>query len=196
MTLPWSKMLYWDACTESPRTLVNKDGALMACLRWRGPDLHSAMDSALIVQADHLNTLLMRLGAGWGILSEARRREVRSYQTTGTPNAAARLMEEERRMAFLQPQTYFRTEATLTLTYKPSGVQTLMPRYKHWFYANLPPAREADGVAHFEEELRRVVGLLGEVSEEVTWLEGEALLTYLHQTISWKTHVVAVPDPA
>jgi type IV secretory pathway VirB4 component len=192
---PLSSLVWFDAMVNA-RTMILKDGALLACLRFRGPDLHSALDSALVVQASHLNNLLMRFGAGWGLLCEQRRQAVCAYPDTVWVHPVARLVDGERRASFLTPGQHYTNTVTLTLTYKPHGAVSILPSWKHWFYANLPTTRDAGHVAHFEEEVRRCLGLLQECAEDVFWLEGDALLTYLHATVSWKNQTVAMPDPA
>jgi type IV secretory pathway VirB4 component len=51
-------------------------------------------------------------------------------------------------------------------------------------------------VLWFEEEIQRTQGLLKETCEETCWLEDEDVLTYLHSTVSWKTHKITMPEPA
>jgi type IV secretory pathway VirB4 component len=191
-----ASLLYFDAMATA-RVLVNKDRRYMACLRFRGPDLHSSLDSALIVQADLLNNIVMRLGAGWGVLSEDRRAEVCDYPTTTTwQYPTARLVDEERAQHFRTPGEHYANTTTLTLTYKAPKTQALAPRWKRAFYTHLPTEPAHAHVGRFEEDVRRVLGMLRDCCETAKWLEGEELLTYLHSTVSWKTHAVAVPNHA
>jgi type IV secretory pathway VirB4 component len=192
---PLASLLWWDALAN-PRTMMLKDSALLACLRYRGPDLHSALDSALVVQGHALNNIIMRFEAGWGLLSEQRRRGVCAYPPTPWTHPVARLVDQERGERFRTPGNHYLNTTTLTLTYKPHGTSSLAPSLRHLFYTNLPATRDTAHVARFEEEVRRARGLLQECAEEVGWLEEEALLTYLHSTVSWKDQLVAVPDPA
>ena len=193
MVTPLAKVVWWD-CLANERTLVNRDGALMACLRFWGPDLHSALDSALVVQAEHLNNCFKRFEGGWGILTEARRREVQHYPISTWRHPAARLVDEERRDRFLTPKLHYQTESTLTLTWQRPRASR--QAWKRLLYTNLPREQDAAGVPQFEEQVRRTLALLSEACEEVTQLEESALLTYLHSTVSWKDYEVAVPDPA
>jgi type IV secretion system protein VirB4 len=186
--------LLWFDAMASERTIINKDGALMACLSFQGVDLHSALDSALVVQALQLNNLLRRFDAGWGVLTEARRREVRTYPQSQWPIRAAALVDAERRALFETPGMHYVTTCTLTLTYQRPHKP--LSRWQRWLYQNLPDESETASVAQFETDIRRVIGLLSEACAEVRWLERDELLTYLHSTISWKAHRVSVPEPA
>ncbi len=192
MSTPVARLVFWDAMANA-HTLVNRDGALMSCIRFRGPDLHSAMASALLVQAEQLNNCFKRLSGGWGVLSEARRREVRTYPASTWTHPAARLVDEERRARFLTPGLHYQTDCTLTLTQRQAP--KLAGAWKHLLYEGLPKAVPLPGLTAFEEQVRRTVALLGEACEEVILLEDSALLTYLHSTVSWKAYTVAVPDP-
>src|ERR1043166_7993322 len=78
-------LVFWDALA-TPSVLEQKDGSLLAVLRFRGPDLHSATDSALAAQARRLNSLFRRLGGGWGLMTEAQRREVATYPDATWPD--------------------------------------------------------------------------------------------------------------
>ena len=96
---------------------------------------------------------------------------------------------------FLQPGQFYETDTVLTLVYRRP--QTPLARWKSLLYTNLPADQwEDESLARFEEEVGRVEGLLQDCCEDVDRLEGSALLTYLHSTISSKEHVVAVPAPA
>ena len=107
------KLVKFDAMANS-RVLLNKDHRYMACVRYRGPDLHSSLDSALIVQAGMLNNLLMRFGRGWGLQSEDRRAQVCHYPTTTWQHPTAQLVDEERATRFRTPGLNYRNTTTLT----------------------------------------------------------------------------------
>jgi type IV secretory pathway VirB4 component len=187
-------LLRWD-CAETFRTLRNRDGALMACLRARGPDQHTALGSELIVQADQLNNVWRRLDGAWVLQSEARRQEVCQYPVARWPDPVSQLLDEERRDYFLTPGTHWETVTTLTLIWKGARAQG-HSGLKRMLYADLPPDETTSDVPRFEEDVRRLRGLLGECCEEVTWLEQQDVLRYLHSTISWKDHPIDWPERA
>lgn len=65
--LPWAAMV-------APGVVLNKDGSFTCGLRFRGPDLESASDLELMSVRARLNNALKRLGSGWCLHVEARRR--------------------------------------------------------------------------------------------------------------------------
>ena len=65
--LPWAAMV-------APGVVLNKDGSFTYGFRFRGPDLESASDLELMSVRARLNNALKRLGSGWCLHVEARRR--------------------------------------------------------------------------------------------------------------------------
>lgn len=186
-----ARLLRWDIA-ESPQVLRNKDGALMACLRIVGQDLHSALGAVLVAHAQHLNSIWQRLDGGWMLQSESRRQEVRNYPTRTWTNALAQLIDEERRDHFLTPGAHWETVSTLTLTWHGGSKST--GTWKHVVYKNLPVQTTRGDVPRFLEDVGRFVGLLRDCLDRVTWLEGPEVLRYLHSTVSTKEHAIAEPD--
>ena len=187
-----AELVYWDALTPVPGVIEQRDGSFLATMRFRGPDLHSALDSALIAQAARLNDLLKRVRGHWGLLSEARRRMVTDYPVASFPDPVSRLVDDERRQTYTQPGQHFQTETYLTLVYRKPP--TLLPGWQRLLYSNLP-AVELDerGLFAFEEDVQRFAGLLKDCCEEVHRFDTPALLTYLKSTVSWKAQTVIPP---
>ena len=65
--LPW-------AVRVAPGVVLNKDGSFPAGLRFRGPDLESSTEDELMAVRARLNNALRRLGTGWCVHVDARRR--------------------------------------------------------------------------------------------------------------------------
>src|SRR3546814_13825650 len=62
--LPWAALV-------APGVVLNKDGSFQRSFRFRGPDLESATEPALVATCARLNTVLRRFGA----VGRATRRE-------------------------------------------------------------------------------------------------------------------------
>lgn len=186
-------LLFWDALI-APSVAQLKDGYLMACLSLRGPDLDSAVDAELVTQASKLNNILKRLGKGWALLTEVRRREAATYPAATWPDSASARIDAERRAAFTQRATHYVNDTYLTLVYY-ARAQERSGGWTSFLYEHIPPpvAAETETMAYFTEECQRLVGLLQGCCPEVVLLEDEALLGYLHSTMSTKQHRVRVP---
>lgn len=70
--LPWAALV-------APGVVLNKDGSFTAALSFRGPDLDSSEDEELMAVRARLNNALRRLGTGWCLHVEARRRPADPY---------------------------------------------------------------------------------------------------------------------
>lgn len=70
--LPWAALV-------APGVVLNKDGSFTTGFRFRGPDLESSTEDELMAVRARLNNALKRLGTGWCLHMEARRREAAPY---------------------------------------------------------------------------------------------------------------------
>jgi type IV secretion system protein TrbE len=91
--LPW-------AALAAPGVVLNKDGSFQRTLAFRGPDLESAGEAALVSVCARANNALRRFGSGWALFFEAARQEAPGYPESQFPDAASWLVDEERRAAF------------------------------------------------------------------------------------------------
>ena len=185
--LPWAGLV-------APGVVLNKDGSFQRTARFRGPDLDSATQGELIATSARLNNALRRLGSGWALFVEARRREAADYPQSSFPEALSWLVDEERRAGFEEAGSHFESNYHLTLVYLPP--EEARSRAGHLLYEN----RRTEGV-DWRERLdtfvavsARFLDLLDGVMPEVGWLDDAATLTYLHGCISSVRQPVAVPE--
>ena len=185
--LPWAGLV-------APGIVLNKDGSFQRTARFRGPDLDSATQGELIATSARLNNTLRRLGSGWALFVEAERREAADYPISTFPEPLSWLVDEERRAAFEEDASHFESRYHLTLLYLPPEESTA--RAAKLLYEN----DRIEGVdwrarlLAFVSESERVFGLLEGVMPEVSWLDDEATLTYLHACVSTRWHTVAVAE--
>ena len=185
--LPWAGLV-------APGTVLNKDGSFQRTAQFRGPDLDSATQGELISTSARLNNTLRRLGSGWALFVEAERREAADYPTSVFPEPLSWLVDEERRAVFEADASHFESRYHLTLLYLPPEESTA--RAAKLLYEN----DRIEGVdwrarlLTFVSESERVFGLLEGVMPEVSWLDDEETLTYLHACVSTRRHTVAVPE--
>ena len=195
-----SELLFWDCLEDVPGVVLQKDNSLLAVIRFRGPDLHSSVDAELIAYSARLNNLFRRFPGGWGIFSEAQRREVCTYPDAVWPDPVSAQVDAERRRFFLTPGLHYETSTYLTLVYKkPSEV---VSTWRRWLYENMPDTTpEAHTLGYFHDEVQRTLDLLHDCCPEAEWLTAaetrpgySPLLTYLHSTVSPKAHPVGLPE--
>jgi type IV secretion system protein VirB4 len=187
-------LLLW-AAVIAPGVVLNKDGSFQKTLAYRGPDLDSSTPGELQANAAQLNNLLKRLRSGWSVFLEAQRHQAAGYPTSSWPNAVSALVDEERRAFFEDETAHYETRYYLTLTWMPPSEQTR--RLEHLLYEQVPgqdTVNYQDTLAFFQDEVERLRGMLADIMPVVTPLDDAQTLTYLHSTVSTRTHAVAVPD--
>ncbi len=185
--LPWAALV-------AEGVALNKDGSFQRTARFRGPDLDSAVAAELVAVAGRLNNAFRRLGSGWAIFVEAQRHEASTYPSSLFPDAAAALLDAERKADFEEAGAHYISGYYLTVTYLPPAEDAA--RTETWLYEG----RERGGIDPkevlntFIDRTDRVLALLDGFMPECAWLDSSETLTYLHSTVSTKRHRVRVPE--
>lgn len=188
--LPWVALV-------APGVVLNKDGSLQRSLRYCGPDLESATQAELVGVSARANNVLRRFGSGWAMFFEARRSQAMAYPEPGAETGIARLVDEERRAAFEgEADQHFETHYYLTLVFMPSP-DTLSKAGQAFIET---PGEAADArdwrreVQLFVNRTNSAIDMLTAFMPFVAPLDDAETLTYLHSTISTKSHRIRVPD--
>ncbi|KAK0360719.1 hypothetical protein LTR94_026212, partial [Friedmanniomyces endolithicus] len=186
--LPWAALV-------APGVVLNKDGSFQRSFAFRGPDLESATEAELVSACARANNVLKRLGTGWALFFEAERRGSQGYPESVFPDAASWLVDQERRAGFKAERQHFESIYHGTLTWLPpadssdAAGRSLVER-----------PDDAQGrdwrasLAGFIAETDRILDLLSGFMPEVRALDDAETLTYLHGTISDRSHAVATPE--
>ena len=185
--LPWAALV-------APGVVLNKDGSFTTGFSFRGPDLESSTEDELMAVRARLNNGLRRLGTGWCLHMEARRRAAEPYPESAFDIDVAWLLDAERRDRFEGGEPAFETDFRLALTWLPPADETR--RIERWLFDGLARAgtdwRQA--LATFNREAESVFDLLADALPEIAPLDDRALLTWLHDCVS--TRAVSVEPPA
>jgi type IV secretion system protein TrbE len=185
--LPWAALV-------APGVILNKDGSFSACVRFRGPDLESSTSEELMAVRARLNNMLKRLGTGWCLHMEARRRIADPYPDSQIDNPVAWLVDEERRALFEQAGAAFETDHLATLTWLPPADETRKAE-TFLFENRVGSTRDwRETLALFQREITILVDLMADALPEARLMQNSEVLTYLHACISPKPHAVAVPE--
>lgn len=188
-----SDYLPWAALVASG-IVLNKDGSLQRTLRFRGPDLDSAIAVELSAISQRLNSLFRRLGEGWSLFIEAQRIAASDYPQSVFDDPASALVDAERRAAFEAFEAHFESRYFLTLVYLPP--QDLKARGQTWLFEGGASGDTAvwDRVSVFQDQTERVRKMIEGLMPECDWLDNPGTLTYLHSTVSTRSHTVAPPE--
>ena len=175
-----SDLIVWGALI-APSIVLNKDGSLQTTFRFRGPDLDSSTATELAATMARINNALRRLGSGWSLHVEARRRVSNDYPDVIQEPPAAWLIDEERWQLFAESGTKLVSEYFITLSY-------LIPEDRSakasgWLFENKPanPSRRiGEQIATYRETVRQISDLLGTVLPSIEPLDdGETLVLAL-----------------
>jgi type IV secretion/conjugal transfer VirB4 family ATPase len=186
--LPW-------ALFAAPGVMLNKVGSFMTTMEFRGPDVASSTEEELDALSAQVNNALKRLGAGRAYFIEAQRRQTQRYPASRWPTMASRLIDEERRQAFMAQDRHYITRYYLTFSYlPPSEVATkISDRFMSHDKGN--GVNYAKHLDYFQAETSKVAAMLGGIFSYIEPLDDDQTLTYLHSSVSTKKHVVRSPDP-
>jgi type IV secretion system protein TrbE len=187
--LPW-------ACLVAPGVVLNKDGSFQRSARYRGPDLDSATEAELVSVTARINNVLKRFGSGWAVFFEAERVPAMAYPAGQFADPASWLVDEERKAAFLDEGAHHESRYYLTFLYLPPA--DAASRAERLFYerpdGNAGTVDPRVYLEAFLTETDRALELLAAALPEVQALTDAETLTYLHGTISTKTHAVRMPQ--
>ncbi|MFN7110101.1 MAG: conjugal transfer protein TrbE [Brevundimonas sp.] len=175
--LPWAALV-------APGVVLNKDGSFLTALRFRGPDLESATEDELMAVRARLNNGLRRLGTGWCVHVEARRRPAAAYPESDFDLDVAWLVDAERRARFDTADPAWETDYRLGLTWLPPRDETR--RMERWLFDGLARAGQdwRLALATFRREAHATFDLLVDALSELAWLDDGELLTWLHDCVS------------
>ena len=180
--LPWAALV-------APGVVLNKDGSFLTALSVRGPDLESSTEDELMSVRARLNNALKRLGAGWCLHVEARRRPADPYPSSDMPVTAAALVDAERQAAFDHAEPAFETDFRLSLTWLPPADETR--RVERLLF---------DGLAHADRDWRAALETFQRQADAIfdlvaDTLPGSAAAVGDAQLLTW-LHACARPRAA
>lgn len=185
--LPWAALV-------APGVILNKDGSFTAALRFRGPDLESSTEDELMAVRARLNNALKRLGSGWCLHAQARRRRADAYPETSFPAQAPWLVDAERRALFDTAEPAFETDHHAALTWLPPADQARW--IERWLLDGLGRGDGAwrDSLSAFAREVDGLVDLLADALPEAVRLDDAELLAWLHGCVSPSDQPVFPPQ--
>ena len=186
--LPW-------ACFIAPGIILNKDGSFQRTAKFRGPDLESSTEEELVSTCARINNALRRFGSSWALYFEAAHTPAKAYPHSEFTDAAAWIVDQERRGQFEESEALFETSYYLTLQYLPPADHSSKAEK---LLIETPEGEMGlsmqDHLHSFISETGRCLDLLEAQFPLAKWLTDDETLTYLHSTVSPKHHPIKTPD--
>ena len=178
-----------------PFVMVQKDGSLLALIRYRGPDMESTTPSVLVNYYANMGTMLKHLGDRWAVHMIADRFLTTDYPNTDWPCAAAALFDMERRNRVLGSGQQFESDYVMALTYLPPGDATA--RLENMLIEGESGEGEDTGIEHvdyFARQAAEITDLMQAYMPHARLLRGGDILTFLHHPLGLARQTVDLPE--
>ena len=186
-----SDLLNW-ACLVGEGVVLQKDGALLAAFRYRGPDLASATAAEVSALGSQLNDALLPFTDGWMFHVDAIRSPARAYPRSEFPDQVTAWIDAERRAAFQSSRAQFVSEYVVSVTYSPP--RELYTRAASVFVQGGSKGMDwAHVVGSFDSALETIRARLNS-RLRVERLGSDDLITHLHRCLTALPHTVSAPD--
>ena len=179
-------------CLIDKGVVLNKNGTLQKTLKYRGYDLDSSTVYELKNINVKLNDVIKRLGQGWSLNVEARRKRCTDYIEAENEILAIDIIEKERKLNFLENE-HFESEYYLTIVQLIPTDNSKKVGEIFLEYAKKSEILDKT-LENFNKEFKKILNLFKEIFLEVTELDDEETYTYLHSCVSTKTDKVVVPE--
>ena len=179
-------------CLIDKGVVLNKNGTLQKTLKYRGYDLDSSTVYELKNINAKLNDVIKRLGQGWSLNVEARRKRCTDYIEAKNEILAIDIIEKERKLNFLENE-HFESEYYLTIVQLIPTDNSKKVGEIFLEYAKKSEILDKT-LENFNKEFKKILNLFKEIFLEVTELDDEETYTYLHSCVSTKTDKVIVPE--
>jgi len=179
-------------CLIDKGVVLNKNGTLQKTLKYRGYDLDSSTVYELKNINVKLNDVIKRLGQGWSLNVEARRKRCTDYIEAENEILAIDIIEKERKLNFLENE-HFESEYYLTIVQLIPTDNSKKVGEIFLEYAKKSEILDKT-LENFNKEFKKILNLFKEIFLEVTELDDEETYTYLHSCVSIKTDKVVVPE--
>ncbi|MCX7122108.1 MAG: conjugal transfer protein TrbE [Gammaproteobacteria bacterium] len=190
-----SDLLPWAALVAEG-IILNKDGSFQRTIGFRGPDLESSTPPQLVAATARLNNALKRLGSGWAMFIQARRKKALGYPEEGHfPDPLSWLIDAERRDSFESSGNHYESVYYLTFLYLPpkETATKLSQLFLQTTQKNVEQ-NYAKALDFFSITVDRLFDIMKDFMFETAKLDDQETLTYLHSTISHRYHPVRVPE--
>ena len=179
-------------CLIDKGVVLNKNGTLQKTLKYRGYDLDSSTVYELKNINAKLNDVIKRLGQGWSLNVEARRKRCTDYIEAKNEILAIDIIEKERKLNFLENE-HFESEYYLTIVQLIPTDNSKKVGEIFLEYAKKSEILDKT-LENFNKEFKKILNLFKEIFLEVTELDDEETYTYLHSCVSVKKDKVIVPE--
>ncbi len=154
--------------------LLNRDGSLLGCFYYSGPDMDSSLGPQEDQLASQIQTAFQKFGNGWALHTDMIRIASQEYpQSHHFQQATSILIENHRRKRYAAEGGHFENLYTLSFSYLPSAM---------------------DNTAIFNQKLGEFQGHMANILK-IKRMSSAEMMTFLNQCICASKAQVPVPAP-
>ncbi len=182
--LPWAYLL-------DDGIILNKDASLQKTFKIRGKDLESMEQMDLVHQRYSLNNAFRRMNGSWAIFIEQKRTQSAPYTASKFSSLILQKIEDIREKKYNSGK-YYESEYYLTFVWLPPNdrVSTLKDKF---IQEEKEEKDENKYLEEFKEQVKEYVNLIKNEFSEISELNDQETLTYLHSTFSQYDKQTVVP---
>jgi type IV secretion system protein VirB4 len=171
--------------------VLQKDGALLAAFRYRGPDLSSSTTADINALGAQLNDALLPFTDGWMFHVDAVRSTAPAYTRGEFPDVVSAWIDAERRGAFRSSRPQFVSDYVVSVTYSPP--RDVYARAASVFVQGGPKGVDwAHIVGNFERAIEVLEARLRS-RLHVDRLGSHEIVAHLHRCLTALPHAVTAP---
>jgi type IV secretion system protein VirB4 len=179
---------------ENIAVVINKDGSVQTSLRYRGPDLASAIKEQLAIITSQLNMVFSAMDTGYVIYFEAQRSPSNNYdEDVFFTDRVTKIIDNERKALF-SANRYFESDYYMTVYYLPPTDNE--DKLKDIVIEGKKKREIAaeETLEKFCGETDKIFRIFHSLNIPVQYLNDDDMLTYLHSVISGDGRRLKMPD--
>ena len=188
-----SKIRYWGFIEDG--FMLNSDSSLMTCYWYRGEDLATASAEYMAAVSAYINRALMHLTEGWAMHVDCV-----CYESTGYiseeecyfPHPVLKLIDDERREIYESEGSHYENAYVITLTWLPP--KKIARQFARIYSSGKNKDIIEEALYYYKKCCTQIINGLTASFPFIKQMNNQEMLTYLHRSITGKSHIVNVPD--
>ena len=185
---------YFEFVSEG--VVLNRDGSLLGCFYYHGPDMDSSLGQEEDQLVSQVNGVFQTFGNGWSVHFDLLRIPSIEYPKENYfNNPTSLLIEEKRREEYQKEGEHFENVYAISFCYMPSVIEN--ETMSKIFVLNAKKEKQLNidfNVNIFDQKLAEFQGSIAN-RIKIKRMTSSELMTFLHRCIGGQKQVVPVPSP-
>jgi type IV secretion system protein VirB4 len=185
---------YFEFVSEG--VVLNRDGSLLGCFYYSGPDMDSSLGQEEDQLVSQINGIFQTFGNGWSVHFDLIRIPAIDYpKENHFDNPTSLLIENKRRTDYEKEGEHFENTYVVSFCFLPSVVENEKVNSIFVINSKKEERTKMDFVINlFNQKLAEFEGSIGN-RIHIKRMESLEVMTFLHRCISGQKQIVPVPNP-